>query len=165
MILKKYWFGIVTILSLIAICSALIAEFIFDLDPCSMCLKARHPYYFIILTFIIIVFLQWQHKIWFYIGVQISSTYGLFYSIWHVGIENNILTGPAECSSGLEKFNNISKLKDQIMSKPVISCEEVTWSFFGISAATINTFIILLFFIINLLYLFQYYESKKTKKI
>ena len=165
MILKKYWFWIVTILSLFAISSALIAEYFFNLEPCSMCLKQRHPYYLIIATFIIIIFFQWQQKIWFYVGVQISSMYGLFYAIWHVGIENNFFPGPIECSGGLEKSNNISNLKEQIISKPVINCEDIIWSFFGISAATINTFIITMIFTINAIYLFNYNDSKKTKII
>ncbi len=165
MMLKKYWFFIVSIISLIAISSALIAEFIFNLEPCSMCLKQRYPYYVIFLSSLIIIFFQWHKKIWFYIGVQISSIYGVFYSIWHVGIEKKILQGPKECFGGLETSENISNLKDQIMSKTVINCEEIVWSFFGASAATINTFIILLIFIINAIYLFQTYGSKKTKNI
>tara|TARA_Y100000996_G_scaffold258814_1_gene203778 strand:- start:264 stop:761 length:498 start_codon:yes stop_codon:yes gene_type:complete len=165
MILKQYWFWIVSILSLVAIIAALIAEQIFNLEPCSMCLKQRHPYYFIIITFIIFALLKWQKKIWFYVGVQLASIYGLFYAFWHVGIENKILPGPSECSAELKLSNNVSELKDQIMSKPVISCEEVIWSFFGISAATINTFIVLAIFIINAIYLYKLYGSKKTKTI
>ena len=165
MILKQYWFWIVSILSLVAIIAALIAELIFNLEPCSMCLKQRHPYYFIIITFIIFALLKWQKKIWFYVGVQLASIYGLFYAFWHVGIENKILPGPSECSAELKLSNNVSELKEQIMSKPVISCEEVIWSFFGISAATINTFIVLAIFIINAIYLYKLYGSKKTKTI
>tara|TARA_B100000131_G_C17906647_1_gene528668 strand:- start:31 stop:528 length:498 start_codon:yes stop_codon:yes gene_type:complete len=165
MILKQYWFWIVSILSLVAIIAALIAEQIFNLEPCSMCLKQRHPYYFIIITFIIFALLKWQKNIWFYVGVQLASIYGLFYAFWHVGIENKILPGPSECSAELKLSNNVSELKDQIMSKPVISCEEVIWSFFGISAATINAFIVLAIFIINAIYLYKLYGSKKTKTI
>ena len=165
MILKQYWFWIVSILSLVAIIAALIAELIFNLEPCSMCLKQRHPYYFIIITFIIFALFKWQKKIWFYVGVQLASIYGLFYAFWHVGIENKILPGPSECSAELKLSNNVSELKDQIMSKTVISCEEVIWSFFGISAATINTFIVLAIFIINAIYLYKLYGSKKTKTI
>ena len=100
-----------------------------------------------------------------YIGVQISSAYGAFYAIWHVGIENKILSGPSECSNGLQLSKNVSELKDQIISKPIVNCEEVLWSFFGISAASINSIILLLIFVFNAIYIFQNYASKKTKKI
>jgi disulfide bond formation protein DsbB len=49
--LKKYWFYIIGILSFIALGSAFIAEFYFDLAPCEMCLKQREPYYVIIISF------------------------------------------------------------------------------------------------------------------
>ena len=50
------WLNILFILSIIAITSALVAEFFFDLEPCKMCLKQRHPYYIII--FLVILFLH-----------------------------------------------------------------------------------------------------------
>ena len=161
----RYWHYILLFVSLFSIGIALIAEFFYGLQPCELCLKQRHPYYFIILIFVIAFIFNWQQKIWFYIFVQISSAYGAFYAIWHVGIENNILRGPAECSGGLKKFNNVGDLKDQILSKPVINCDEVVWSFFGVSAASINSLILLLIFIFNAIYIFQNYASKKKKII
>ena len=57
--LQKYWFYIiVTLISVIALASALIAEFYFNLAPCEMCLKQREPYYIIILGFIFIAILR-----------------------------------------------------------------------------------------------------------
>ena len=158
---KKYWFYIVSFLSIAALGSAYIAEFYFDLAPCEMCLKQREPYYVIILGFILITILKWQHRIWFYLGIQIMSIYGLFYSIWHVGIENSFLSGPAGCSSGLNITNNASNLKEQILSKPVINCEDVAWSILGLSAATINSLFLFLIFIINTIYIINNYAQKK----
>tara|TARA_Y100000590_G_scaffold105074_1_gene119554 strand:- start:1291 stop:1593 length:303 start_codon:yes stop_codon:yes gene_type:complete len=98
---------------------------------------------------------------YFYISVQLASIYGLFYSIWHVGIEQKILQGPISCSQTLNLDKSIEGLKEQIMTKSVLSCEDVIWSFFGISAATINTFLLLFIFIINAIYIKTYYASKK----
>ena len=161
--LQKYWFYIVTLFSFIALASALIAEFYFNLAPCEMCLKQREPYYIIILGSIFIAILRWQEHVWFYIGVQIISIYGLFYSVWHVGIENQLLSGPAGCSSGLNMTNNVSSLKEQILSKPVINCEDIAWSIFGLSAATINSILLFLIFILNAIYLRNNYGKKKEK--
>jgi len=144
-----------------ALASAFIAEFYFDLTPCAMCLKQREPYYFIIAGFIIIIILKWQKQIWFYLGVQIISIYGLFYSIWHVGIENKFLPGPVSCSSVLNMTTNTSSLKEQILSKPVINCEDVVWSIFGLSAASINSLLLFLIFILNAIYIWNNYAAKK----
>ena len=159
--LQKYWFYLVTLFSVVALASALIAEYYFDLQPCAMCLKQREPYYIIIAGFILVMILKGQDKIWFYVGVQIVSIYGLFYSLWHVGIENKILAGPSSCSGGLNISTNTSSLKEQIISKAVINCEEVAWSIFGLSAATMNSLLLFLIFIINAIYIFNIYVSKK----
>ena len=161
--LQKYWFYLVTLFSVVALASALIAEYYFDLQPCAMCLKQREPYYLIIAGFFLVMILKWQDKIWFYVGVQIVSIYGLFYSLWHVGIENKILAGPSSCSGGLNISTNTSSLKEQIISKAVINCEEVAWSIFGLSAATMNSLLLFLIFIINAIYIANIYGSKKEK--
>jgi disulfide bond formation protein DsbB len=159
--LQKYWFYLIALFSFIALTSAFIAEFYFNLAPCEMCLKQREPYYIIILGFIFVTILRWQTRIWFYLGVQLISIYGLFYSVWHVGIENQLLSGPAGCSSGLNMTNNVSNLKEQILTKPVINCEDIAWSIFGLSAATINSVLLFLIFILNAIYLRNNYGTKK----
>ena len=95
-----------------------------------------------------------------YILIQLGAMYGIFYSTWHVGVENNLLKGPAGCSTGLSKSTNTVDLKEQILSKQVISCDEVIWSFFGVSAASFNTLVLLFIFVINGLYIFKLYEKK-----
>ena len=159
--LQKYWFYLVALFSVVALASVFIAEFYFNLAPCKMCLKQREPYYIIIAGFTLITILKWQDRIWFYLGVQLISIYGLFYSIWHVGIENKLLSGPVGCSDGLNITNNASDLKEQILSKPVINCEDVAWSIFGLSAATINSMLLFLIFILNAIYILNNYNEKK----
>ena len=158
----RNWHGILLIICFIAISSALIAEYVYGLQPCELCLKQRHPYYFIIIILLIIFFIPKIYKKILYFLIQLATVYGIFYSVWHVGVENKILKGPAGCSTGLLKASNTADLKKQILSKEVISCDEVIWSFFGISAASINTIVLLFIFFINGLYIIKYY-AKKTK--
>ncbi len=65
----------------------------------------------------------------------------------------------------LTNSENTTDLKAQILSKQVISCDEVIWSFFGISAASINTVVLLVIFILNAIYLLKHYGIKKEKGI
>ena len=95
--LKKYWFYVIFLLSIIAISSAWIAEYYLNLEPCSMCLKQREPYYAIILIFLLFIIFRIQKIIWFFLSVQIITIYGLFYSLWHVGIEQKIILAPSGC--------------------------------------------------------------------
>ena len=161
----RNWTSLLFVISFISISSALIAEYFFNLQPCELCLKQRHPYYLILICLIFILLLKNFNKIWLYLIIQSASIYGLFYSVWHVGVENNILKGPAGCSAMLKSSESASDLKAQILSKQVISCDEVIWSFFGISAASINTLVLLVIFIFNAIYLINYYGIKKEKNI
>ena len=161
----RSWTLLLFIISLISISSALIAEYFFNLQPCELCLKQRHPYYLILVCLIFIFIIKNLNKIVFYLLIQLSAVYGLFYSIWHVGVENKILKGPSGCSVMLKNSESASDLKAQILSKQVISCDEVIWSFFGISAASINTLVLLVIFILNAIYLLKNYGIKKEKNV
>ena len=161
----RNWAKFLFVISFISISSALVAEFFFNLQPCELCLKQRHPYYLILICLVFIFLLKNSNKIWLYSVIQFASVYGLFYSIWHVGVENKILKGPAGCSAMLTNSENTTDLKAQILSKQVISCDEVIWSFFGISAASINTLVLLVIFIFNAIYLYRNNGFKKEKNI
>ena len=161
----RNWTKLLFVISFISISSALVAEYFYNLQPCELCLKQRHPYYLILICLVFILLLKNLNKNWPYIIIQFASVYGLFYSIWHVGVENKILKGPAGCSAMLTNSENTTDLKEQILSKQVISCDEVIWSFFGISAASINTLVLLVIFIFNAIYIFKNYGFKKQKNI
>ena len=161
----RNWTLLLFIISLISISSALIAEYFFNLQPCELCLKQRHPYYLILVSLVFIFIIKNLNKAVFYLLIQLAAVYGLFYSIWHVGVENKILKGPSGCSVMLTNSESASDLKAQILSKQVISCDEVIWSFFGISAASINTLVLLVIFILNAIYLFKNYGTKKEKNV
>ena len=163
MILKN-WNYLLLLISFISILSALIAEYFFSLQPCELCLKQRHPHYFIISLIILNFLIPISYKIYGFFLIQLSSVYGLFYAVWHVGIENKFLEGPPGCSASLNMSSNTVDLKEQILSKQVISCDEVIWSLFGLSAASINTVILLVIFILNAIYIYNYYGSKKEKE-
>ena len=160
----KNWNALILITSIISISTALIAEFIFNLQPCELCLKQRNPYYFMIFISILIYLVPISYKFLGYLLIQLSAIYGLFYAIWHVGVENNLLSGPSGCSASLDITENVSDLKQQILSKQVISCDEVIWSLFGFSAASINALVLLFIFIINAIYIYNNYYQKKEKK-
>ena len=161
----RNWTKLLFVISIVSISSALVAEYFFNLQPCELCLKQRHPYYLILICIVFIFLLKNLNKIWLYFVIQFASVYGLFYSIWHVGVENKILEGPAGCSAMLTSSESASDLKAQILSKQVISCDEVIWSFFGISAASINTLVLLVIFIFNAIYLYRNNGFKKEKNI
>lgn len=163
-LINKNWILLLFLLSLTALVSALTAEYIFDLAPCQMCLKQRYPYYAIASFILFFYFFKKIKKILLSILNQLAIIYGLFYAIWHVGIEQKILPGPTSCSGTLSKTSSIQKLKEQINNQSIINCTDISWSIFNLSAATINSLLLLLILIFNSIYiLYIFYDPKKNK--
>ena len=155
------WPALLFLLSTIAIVSALTAEYIFELAPCPMCLKQRYPYYVIIIITIFFYILKRFRHIWLFILSQLAIFYGLFYSVWHVGIEQKILMGPVSCSGTLTNTNSIQDLKEQISNQSIINCSDISWTILGLSAASINSILLLLILIFNSIYILRNYYVKK----
>ena len=159
----RYWGIIFFFLCVVAISSALIAEYFFHILPCQMCLNQRYPYYFIISIFIVFYFVNKTSSIWLYIFTELAVLYGLFYSVWHVGIEQNLLTGPSSCSGKLEEGSSVNDLKEQILNQAIISCNEISWSMLGLSAATLNSFLLILLLLFNTIFISMIYKVDEKK--
>ena len=160
----KNWLILLFTLSIIALISALSAEYFFYLFPCKMCLKQRHTYYAIITVLIFFYFFRKINTILLFILTESSILYGLFYSVWHIGIEQKILQGPISCSGILSQTNSIQDLKNQISNQSIVSCADISWTILGLSAATINSILLLLILIFNSIYILKiFYDQKKIK--
>jgi disulfide bond formation protein DsbB len=57
---------------------------------------------------------------------------------YHVGVEQHWWQGTAECGSTLDLNLSPEDLTKQLLNQPVVRCEEVPWSLFGISMAGYN---------------------------
>ena len=158
----KNWSIILFIISLITLSSALIAEYFFNLIPCEMCLKQRHPYYALTTLIIIFYLFRKNNNVFFLFLVEVCVVYGLFYAIWHVGIEQKFLEGPASCSGSLIQTDSVQDLKKEITNKPVINCSEIIWSIGGFSAATLNSILLLFICFFNTLFIIKYYNDHKN---
>jgi len=163
--LKKNWVVIVLLISSVAILSALIAEYVFDILPCQMCLYQRYSYYCIIFLSIIYIILKKFPLIWYYWIITLFFVIGLFFSTWHVGIEQKILPGLPGCSSAMQASQSLSELKDQILNQNIIACDEIAWAFMGLSAATLNSLLLILLLLINTIFLVQNHYEKEKKRI
>ena len=159
----RYWRVILFFLCVVAISSALIAEYFFHVLPCQMCLNQRYPYYFIISIFIVFYFINKTLNIWLYVLTELAVLYGLFYSVWHVGIEQNLFTGPSSCSEKLREANSVSDLKEQILNQDIINCNEISWSMLGLSAATLNSLLLFLLLLLNSIFIFKIYNNIEKK--
>ena len=81
---------------------------------------------------------------------------GSLLAIYHVGIERGLISESFVCGNNIDaSITDKSEILKQLQSK-TISCKDVTFAIFGISLATINTFISAFLTIITLLIFFRY---------
>lgn len=143
-----------------AILSAAFAfQYIGGLQPCILCYYQRVPYAIILAGgFIYACAYLWsrcvlQGDAWdenadlesrrvltmLFIPAAIIFLISAGLAAYHVGVEQHWWQGPAMCAFlGQGTPDNIEDLFSQIMATPIVHCDEVQWSMFGISMAGYN---------------------------
>ena len=155
---KKIELNIILFLSIFALIAAFFIEYILDHKPCNLCLLERVPYILVIVLVVLVtIFEKFERSIFFLLSlIFLSATILSFY---HFGIEQGFIKESIVCNLNQET-SNLSKedlLKE--LNNKRISCKDVDFKIFGLSLATINTFISLILSIITLK-IFLNYEKK-----
>lgn len=57
---------------------------------------------------------------------------------FHVGVEQHWWQGLASCGGNLPQARTVEELRAALLAQPVVRCDEVAWSLFGISMAGWN---------------------------
>ena len=60
---------------------------------------------------------------------------------YHAGVEYGLWAGPTGCSANLLTDGTIKALTQQLLVTPIVRCDEVPWSLFGLSMAGWNALI------------------------
>lgn len=71
------------------------------------------------------------------LGIAVSGGIG----VYHAGVEAKIFEGVTTCTSTLKPGGSTADLLKQIVAAPIIRCDQVQWSFLGISLAGWNSII------------------------
>ncbi len=59
-------------------------------------------------------------------------------ALYHTGIERHWWAGPSSCTSAPVGGLDPDRLLERIMAAPLVRCDEVAWSFLGLSMASWN---------------------------
>ena len=122
-----------------ALIAALISQYGFDLQPCVLCIWQRWPYVAAILLGLAAAALRRNRAAaaaltaLAILAVLVSGGIGAF----HVGVEQGWWEGTSGCGS-LSSTDDLAALRAQIMSAPIVRCDEIAFSLFGISMAGWN---------------------------
>ena len=112
---------------------AYISQYVFGLYPCEMCWWQRYPH-FAAFAFALLSFVVPPRRMWIALAGLAIIVSGLI-GAYHAGVEYGWWQGHTACSA--TALGGGDPL-DAIMNAPLIRCDEVQWSLFGISLAGYN---------------------------
>ena len=141
---NKFILNSILAFSFISLATAYFIQYILGHEPCNLCLIERIPYLAsLILISLMFIINKFEKLIASF--VLLFFIFGSVVSFYHVGIEQGFFSESLVCDLDSAK-GNMSKedLLKQLQNKTPISCKDVTFTFFGLSLATINTIISIL---------------------
>lgn len=105
------------------------------LAPCHLCLLQRWPHGVAILLGLLI--LVWPRRgLALLAGLAVLVTAAI--AAYHVGIEQGWWPGPTSCTAPGTGTADAGALLDQILETPLVLCDQVAWSLWGVSMAGWN---------------------------
>ncbi|KJV69631.1 disulfide bond formation protein B [Candidatus Neoehrlichia procyonis] len=124
------------LLSVIALITAYISQFIFGFIPCRLCIYERIPYFIIIILCIVSLFVK--HKVVF-VSICLCYIVNALISIYHMGLEYGWFFDVLGCSSNVD-LNNLSfdDIKNNLLNTNIAYCNVPSFIFLGISMAGWN---------------------------
>ena len=157
---NRFILNSVLIFSIFSLVIAYYIQYVLGHKPCNLCLIERIPYIAAIIFISIILMIDKFEKM-FAVIVMLFFIFGAIVSFYHVGIEQDFFSESFVCDLGQYK-ESLSKedLLKQLQNKSAVSCKDVTFRFFGLSLATINTVISILLSVIMFKIIKNYGQNK-----
>ncbi|MBO9440952.1 disulfide bond formation protein B [Phaeobacter italicus] len=110
-------------------------QYIGEMAPCKLCIWQRYPHGAAVV--IGAVALTFPLLILPYLGALAAlATAGV--GAYHTGVERGWWEGPSTCTSGPIGNLSADELMQQIMSAPLVRCDDVPWEMLGLSMASWN---------------------------
>lgn len=121
--------------SLLLLLGAFGFQYLGGLAPCPLCLWQRWPHGAAILLGVLILF--WPARpLAALAGLAVLG--GAAIGLYHGGIERGWWQGPVTCTAPEPGAVPAGELVDQILATPVVLCDQVAWSWLGVSMAEWN---------------------------
>ncbi|MBE1284632.1 MAG: disulfide bond formation protein B [Rhodobacteraceae bacterium] len=110
-------------------------QYIGGMAPCEMCYWQRYPHAAAVGIGILALIVGGSALPW--LGALAAlTTAGI--GVYHTGVERDWWEGPTTCTSGPVEGLTPEQLMEQIMSAPLVRCDEVPWELLTLSMASWN---------------------------
>ena len=134
---KARWLALLVPAALLA--GALGSQYYGGLYPCEMCHWQRWPHYAALALALLSFAMRGQPdrgRSFVWLAALAIFTSGAI-GVYHAGVEAGIFEGLTTCSAALSGGSSADILAD-IMATPLVRCDQIQWSFLGISMAGWN---------------------------
>ena len=156
---NKFILKSILLISIFSLLAAYFIEYILNYKPCNLCIFERIPYFASSILIVLNLYSKRFEKFTFGI-LSIIFAIGAIISFYHFGIEQGFFEESFVCISD-DKINNLAK-EDLLKSlqKTTVSCKQVDFKLFGLSLATINTFLSIVLSAISFRAFFNYEKNR-----
>jgi disulfide bond formation protein DsbB len=131
---------ILTLVCLGLLGMAYILEHYFGFQPCQMCLYEQKVFMAAgALSFLSLLILP--SRLQYYAVLLLGFVFfgGALLAAYHVAIQHKLVDLPSFCAApDFAAFDSVEALKEQMLKTPLVRCDQVTWSLFGLSLAAYN---------------------------
>ncbi len=141
-------------LAVLVIAAATIAgawyfQLVLGLQPCPLCLEQRYAYYLAIPLAALTALAAGQNapRSLLIAGLAVLALAALANAVlgaYHAGVEWKFWPGPSDCTGPVGNLGSAGSLLDRLDTTKVVMCDEVQWTFLGLSLAGYNVLISLL---------------------
>lgn len=135
--------GMIFLISVLTLAAVFTAQYAFGLEPCTLCIYQRWPYAITALLGIIGLGSLYEESWYRYASIIIflsSITFfvGGLIAFYHVGVEQHWWRSVLEGCAADFKAGSVQEIVAILDKKPAVRCDQVAWSFMGISMAGYN---------------------------
>ena len=116
---------------------ALWFQYVGGLMPCSMCLWQRWPHIIIVLLAVVALFAR-MHRFGL-TAIALTAATSVMLAGFHAGVEWQLWSGPGGCTASLTNSGDLTSMTNSLLATPFVRCDEVAWSFMGLSMAGWNS--------------------------
>ena len=118
---------------------ALLFQYADGLAPCELCLYERWPWYAaIVLAMIGLLAGGPAAQGWILGACTLLFVASAGLAAYHVAVEQHWIAGPVACTGAALNATSIEALKEQLLQRQAVSCDQAAWRLFGVSLAGWN---------------------------
>jgi len=132
--------ALLTLLGVGMLAGAMAFQHLGDLAPCALCIEQRKAWGGVVLFATVTAWAVGRSRLGlslvFLLLAAIAALVGAGIAGFHVGVEYGWWKGTEECGAGFQGFGgggSAAELREQLLARPTVRCDEVAWSMLGIS--------------------------------